>query len=67
MPENGKVDLEEGRSKKWKVLMFYLMKCVLEQKCKKLHYRKLGVRLDSSQVNTHEEPQKVSKLLDVAK
>ena len=43
------------------------MKCVLEQKCQKLHHRELGVGLDSPQVNTHKEPQKVSKLLDVAR
>lgn len=43
------------------------MKCVLEQKRQKLHHRELGVGLDSSQVNTHKEPQEVSKLLNVAK
>lgn len=46
--------------------MFYLMKCVLEQKRQELHHGKLGVGLDSSQVNTHKEPEEVSKLLDVA-
>lgn len=46
--------------------MLYLMKCVLEEKGQELYHRELRVGLDSSQVNTHKEPQKVGKLLNVA-
>lgn len=42
------------------------MKCVLEEKGQELYHRELRVGLDSSQVNTHKEPQKVGKLLNVA-
>lgn len=43
----------------------YLMKRVLEQQCKEFNHGKLGVGLDSPQVDTHKEAQKVSKLLYV--
>lgn len=46
--------------------MFYLMKRVLEQKRQELHHGELGVGLDSSQVDTHKEPQEVRELLNVA-
>lgn len=48
------------------VWVLYLMKRVLEQKGQELHHRELGVGFNSSQMNTHKEPQKVSKLLNVA-
>lgn len=45
-PENNKADFwgEKG----WAILVHYLMKCVLKQKCQKFHHRELGVGLNSS-------------------
>lgn len=36
-----------GKGWIWAIPVLYLMKCVLEQKCQKLHHRELGVGLDS--------------------